>query len=84
MKARLVEADIFFKRTHDLAYLLNLALRVEPLWKSYEEELRLLTDYGVEFRYPGASADRETAQRAMSVCRSFRLAARARLSLPSK
>jgi hypothetical protein len=37
-------------------YLLDLAVKIEPLWASYEFELRLLTDYAVEFRYPGAFA----------------------------
>lgn len=56
IKARLVEANIYFKKIHDLAYLLGLVAEIEPLWISYEQEFRLLTDYAVEFRYPGASA----------------------------
>lgn len=62
IKARLVEADIYFKKMHDLTYLLGLVSPVEPLWISHEKEMRLLTDYAVEFRYPGASADLEIAQ----------------------
>ena len=81
LKARLVEADIYFKKTHDLSYLLELATQVEPLWIAYERELRLLSDYGVEFRYPGASADREIARDALKVCKSFRLVARNSLDL---
>ncbi|MEO5886542.1 MAG: HEPN domain-containing protein [Anaerolineales bacterium] len=34
IKARLVEADIYFKKLHDLAYLLGLVTPVEPLWSS--------------------------------------------------
>jgi HEPN domain-containing protein len=81
IKARLVEADIFFKKSHDLAYLLGLITPVEPLWASYEQEFRLLTDYGVEFRYPGASADLELAKSALGVCKSFRTTARHSLGL---
>lgn len=33
IKARLVEADIYFKKTRDLGYLLELAAQVEPLWQ---------------------------------------------------
>ena len=72
IKARLVEADIYFKKVHDLTYLLGLAAEVEPLWAAYEQEFRLLTDYAVEFRYPGASAEIEDARNAMKVCKSFR------------
>jgi HEPN domain-containing protein len=72
IKARLVEADMYFKKTHDLGYLLELTARIEPLWAAYDKELRLLSDYGVEFRYPGASADLEIAKNARSVCKSFR------------
>ncbi len=81
LKARLVEADIFFKKTHDLSYLLELIAPVEPLWKAYERELRLLSDYGVEFRYPGASADLKIAKDALKVCKSFRKVARHSLGL---
>jgi HEPN domain-containing protein len=84
IKARLVEEDIFFKKSHDLTYLLGLVAPVEPLWKSYEEEFRLLTDYGVEFRYPGASARLEDARSASNVCKSFRKTARYSLSLREK
>lgn len=81
IKARLVEADIYFKKVHDLSYLLGLAMEIEPLWVSYEKEFRLLTDYAVEFRYPGASADLEIAKTALKTCKSFRLAARSSLGL---
>jgi len=36
---------------------------------------------GVEFRYPGASADLEIAKNARSVCKSFRAVARHSLEL---
>lgn len=81
IKARLVEADIYFKKTHDLTYLLELIKPVEPMWISYEQEMRLLTDYAVEFRYPGASADLEIAKLARKICKSFRETARQSLGL---
>jgi hypothetical protein len=71
-----LEANIYFKKVHDLTYLLGLVTGVEPLWNSYEREFRLLTDYAVEFRYPGASADLELAKSALKICRSFRKTAR--------
>jgi HEPN domain-containing protein len=81
LKARLVEANIYFKKVHDLSYLLRLSAEIEPLWAAYEQEFRLLTDYSVEFRYPGASADRELAQTAFKVCKSFREIARQSLGI---
>lgn len=81
IKARLVEADIYFKKVHDLSYLLSLTKSIEPLWMSYEEEMRLLTDYAVEFRYPGASADLDIAKLARKICKSFRTTARQSLGL---
>lgn len=83
LKARLVEADIYFRKLHDLTYLLGLVMPVEPLWSSYERELRLLTDYAVEFRYPGASADFEIAKLALRICKSFRTTVRQSLGLSS-
>jgi HEPN domain-containing protein len=81
IKARLVEADIYFKKVHDLTYLLELVKPVGPMWPPYEEELRILTDYAVEFRYPGATADLETAKLALKFCKSFRTTARFSLGL---
>src|SRR5215216_3357969 len=81
IKARLVDADLYFKKTHDLGYLLKLASPIEPLWTAYEKELRLLSDYGVEFRYPGASANIEIARNARNVCKSFPAVARQSLGL---
>ncbi len=76
LRARLVEADIFFQKTHDLTYLLELVKPLEPLWVTYEQEMRVLTDYAIEFRYPGAAADLEIAKFAQNVCKSFRATAR--------
>jgi HEPN domain-containing protein len=71
LKARLVEADIYFKKIHDLTYLLELVKSIEPLWVAYEQEMRVLTDYAVEFRYPGASADLEIASVLEKSVRAF-------------
>ena len=81
IKARLVEADIYFKKVHDLTYLLELVKPVEPLWAAYEDEMGILTDYAVEFRYPGATADLETAKLALKFCKSFRTTARSSFGL---
>jgi HEPN domain len=69
----LVEADVYFKKIHDLTYLLELVKPLEPLWVAYEQEMRLLTDYAVEFRYPGASANLEIAKLAQRSVKAFAL-----------
>ena len=81
IKARLVEANVYFKKVHDLSYLLGLVAEIEPLWMTYEREFRLLTDYAVEFRYPGASADIKLAKIALKTCKSFRETARQSLGI---
>ena len=84
LKARLCEARISFAKTHDLVALLNLALRVEPLWEGLRPGLAYLTDFAAAFRYPGESADREAATEAFAYCRAFRAAARTALGLRGK
>jgi len=81
IKARLVEADLDFPKIHDLVALLNLVLPVEPLWETFREHLSFLTDFAVNYRYPGESTDRKTALDARRRCRLFRKVAREALGL---
>ncbi|HTV41112.1 MAG TPA: HEPN domain-containing protein [Candidatus Sulfotelmatobacter sp.] len=81
LKARLTEAGLACPRTHDLPALLILLLPVEPLWKSYETAAKSLTDYAVNFRYPGNSATLAEARKALKHCRSLRVEARRSLGL---
>ena len=76
LKARLCEADISFSKIHDLVALLEQALGVEPGWEAFREDLAYLSDFSVTFRYPGESADRESAFDAQRRCRVFRDAVR--------
>ena len=72
LKARLIEADKDFPKTHDLSAILNLVLPLEPSWESLREDLERLTDLGVEVRYPGTNADLEDANEAMLTARHIR------------
>ena len=56
LKARLLEAGIAFARTHDLRRLLTSCAQVEPLWSSYTKALDRMSNYAVDFRYPGHMA----------------------------
>ena len=81
LKARLLEAGIGFHRTHDLLQLLNACLPVEPLWFAYSKAVDGMTDYAVDFRYPGHSATLREAKLAFKHCRSLRAEARRSLGL---
>jgi HEPN domain-containing protein len=83
LKAHLVEADIPFVRIHDLVALLEQILPIFPLWEVYRIDLALLAEFAVSFRYPGDSADHESALDARRRCRVFRRAARAGFGLPT-
>jgi HEPN domain-containing protein len=76
LKGRLIEGNISFPKTHDLVLLLDLVLSLEPLWEVLRDDLSFLSGFGVEFRYPGESADLEMAKVAMKRCRTFRTLAR--------
>lgn len=82
-KARLVEAGIHFPRTHDLLVLLNLCLAVEPLWSPYANVVDALSDYAVDFRYPGRSTTLAEARKALKTCKAIRREIRLGLGLPA-
>jgi HEPN domain-containing protein len=81
LKARLQEAGIPFGRTHDLTALLDLVLPIEPSWQGLRPQLRALTAYAVDFRYPGNRADKALARAALRMCRDVRRTVRLSLGL---
>lgn len=81
LKARLQEAAIAFSRTHNLTVLLDLLLPVEPGWDKLRAKLLALTAFSVAYRYPGASADKDTAREALNFCREVREQVRLSLGL---
>jgi len=72
LKARLVEANIAFGKTHDLSAILLLILPIEPLWEFMRDDLGSLTDRAVEVRYPGMCADAEDAKSAIEITQKVR------------
>lgn len=72
LKARLTEIKIIFPKTHDLTFLTGLLAQTEPLLAALENQIRMLNDYAVEFRYPGETADKETAKKAFNICNHLR------------
>ncbi len=81
LKARMVEAGIPFPKTHDLFLLINLASKIEPRWLGFASAAKAITNYAVDFRYPGHSATLREARTAMKHCRVIRAAARRSLGL---
>ncbi len=81
LKARLCEAGISFGKIHDLVSLLEQVLDTEPQWEKFREDLAYLSDFAVSFRYPGESADAQSAFDAQKRCQRFRKAVRKVLSL---
>ena len=59
-----------------LIALLETVLPVAPEWEMQRENLAFLSEFAVGYRYPGDSADFETARDARNRCRAFRRAAR--------
>ena len=82
LKARLQEANVVFQKTHNLLDLLTLVLVVEPGWNALQNDLAVLNNYGVDFRYPGKSATKAQAKAAVNHCRAVRKAARQSFGLP--
>jgi len=81
LKACLQEADLPFRKTHDLSELLNSLLSIHPQFESLREDLNALTEFAVEYRYPGESADHDDAYEALQRCRIVRDAIRQALEI---
>ena len=81
MKAILQEHDIAFEKSHNLTYLLELLLPSHPLWESFRVSLAQISNYAVSFRYPGESANRETARVAINLTKGLRRDFRSDLGL---
>jgi HEPN domain-containing protein len=81
LKAWLQEANIAFRRTHDLEELLDLILPVMPVWARWKPDFLILTSHAVDFRYPGKSSSDADAQHAVKVCEDVRSTIRANLGL---
>ena len=72
LKARLFDADVFFRKTHDLLNLLDDVSNIEPTWTDLEERLGELTIFAVAYRYPGFSATKEQSAKSVKNCRLIR------------
>jgi HEPN domain-containing protein len=76
LKALLQENDIAFGKTHNLMALLEKLIRVYPLLEGLNSAAVALNVFAIDFRYPGESANRELAVKAVALCREIRRRAR--------
>jgi HEPN domain-containing protein len=72
LKAWLQEANITFGKSHDLLKLLASIVQAEASWSVLKPDLNALTDFAVEYRYPGSSATKAEARDALTHCRNVR------------
>ncbi|MBM3747354.1 MAG: HEPN domain-containing protein [Acidobacteria bacterium] len=73
------EADLSYRKTHDLVVLLRQAKGLLPELEAARQTLAELSTYGVAARYPGIRADAEAGRSAMSAAEVVRSAIRPRL-----
>jgi len=64
LKALLTHHRVEFRKTHNLDYLLELGVAVEPDVEAFRGAVAKLTDYAVELRYP-PTAPMATASEAL-------------------
>jgi HEPN domain-containing protein len=76
LKARLEDAGVAAGKTHDLVKLLSLILPTEPAWNVLRQDLIVLTEFAVDYRYPGSSATKADAKDAVQRCNTVRLVIR--------
>jgi len=82
-KAWLVESEVDFPRTHDLEALAKLCLASLTELTALLDDLRFLTSFAVEIRYPGISASRQDAEHCWQSASRARALFREHLGLES-
>ena len=81
LKAFLFQHHVDFPKTHNLIELLELCLPIDQTFDFQRDLLTQLDRYGVRYRYPGISADKEDAQLALRMVKSLRAFLRVKLCL---
>ena len=71
MKGLMIHLGVIPNKTHDLAYLNQLLAPACSEWSWPSEDLRFLTRAAVAFQYPGESADKEEAQKALQIATGY-------------
>lgn len=81
LKALLVEKNIYFPKTHNLMLLAKLVGKADIDLAAIGDQLRRLTPFGIDVRYPGGRPDADAAREALSDCTAVRAVLRQSLGL---
>jgi HEPN domain-containing protein len=82
LKAVLQEHASPIPKTHSLADLMALCMKIDPVYQMVQSDLNILEGYAVQFRYPGQSANKLDAQAALKAAKIVRTFFRYKLGLP--
>jgi len=82
LKAELNETGLMFGKTHNLPDLLNQIATIEPSRMALQRQAAFLTDFAVQYRYPGWIATKAQAQQAIKDCRECGASSAQRLGCP--
>lgn len=82
LKAVLVQRGEMFPKVHDLVALARLAARHLAGLPDDDDDVKWLTEIGVEVRYPGEDATREDVERALDIMQRWRARLRSALGRP--
>ncbi len=72
LKALLLENGLEVPRSHNLEALARPLFAAVPFLKEMSSNLRTLTTFAVETRYPGKSVDRQIAREAVDIASTIR------------
>jgi len=82
LKSYLIEHNIAFERTHNLATLIDLTLPLKPEWAIHRDAMGVLTNFAILSRYPDEMIiDRKTTQDAVHITIEMREIIRAELNI---
>lgn len=81
LKCLLCELEKPYAKTHDLEVLLDAVTVDYPLLEALRSDVQLLTQYAVQYRYPGENADRDEAREALKAMKRVRKVLRLTLHL---
>ena len=81
LKAALQENGNPIPRIHSLADLLAMVSKIDSSYLMIQVDLNVMETYAVQFRYPGMSAERDEAKKALSAARRVRSFVRAKIGL---
>lgn len=84
LKAILQMNEVRFEKIHDLLALMELGLSLVPELEFHKESLAYSNQFAVAYRYPGESANREQAQRAVKAMKLLRPVLRKALGFAAK